>query len=61
MNTLPYRNHYYGDWRDMTVEEVRGWLHLQVMSWWRRVTLMDLYDDRQTEVVLQPQRSRTAA
>ena len=61
MNTLPYRNHHYGDWRDMTVEELRGRLLLQVMSWWRRVTLMDLYDDHQTEGVLHPQRGRTAA
>jgi len=61
VNTLPYRNHHYGDWRDMTVEELRGRLLLQVMSWWRRVTLMDLYDDQQTEGVLHPQRGSTAA
>jgi hypothetical protein len=45
MNTYPNQRHRYGDWRDMTVEELRDRLHLQVTSWWRRVTLMDLYDD----------------
>jgi len=45
MNTHPNQRHRYGDWRDMTVEELRDWLHLQVTSWWRNVTLMDLYDD----------------
>lgn len=49
MNTYPAQRHHYGDWRDMTVEELRDWLHLQVTSWWRHVTLMDLYDDHQTE------------
>jgi hypothetical protein len=61
VNTHPHRNHHYGDWRDMTVEELRGWLHLQVTSWWRRVTLMDLYDDHHTKGDLHPQRGRTAA
>jgi hypothetical protein len=60
MNTHPNRRHRYGDWRDMTVEELRDWLHLQVTSWWRHVTLMDLFDDHQTEGGLQPQRGRTA-
>ena len=46
MNTYPNQRHRYGDWRDMTVEELRDRLHLQVTSWWRRVTLMDLYDDQ---------------
>jgi hypothetical protein len=45
MNTHPNQRHRYGDWRDMTVEELPDWLHLQVRSWWRHVTLMDLYDD----------------
>jgi hypothetical protein len=42
MNTHPNQRHRYGDWRDMTVEELRDWLHLQVRSWWRHVTLMEL-------------------
>ena len=42
----PQPSHRYGDWRDMTVEELRDRLHLQVTSWWRHVTLMDLYDDQ---------------
>jgi hypothetical protein len=46
MSTHPSRRHHYGDWRDMTVEELRDRLHLQVTSWWRHVTLMDLYDDQ---------------
>jgi hypothetical protein len=50
MNTRPHRRHCYGDWRDMTVEELRDRLHLQVRSWWRYVTLMDLYGDHQTEI-----------
>jgi len=50
MNTRPHRRHRYGDWRDMTVEELRDRLHLQVRSWWRYVTLMDLYGDHQTEI-----------
>ena len=41
MNTHPKQPHRYGDWRDLTVEELRDWLHLQVTSWWRYVTLMD--------------------
>jgi len=45
MNTHSSQRHRYGDWRDMTVEELRHWLQLQVRSWWRRVTLMDLYHD----------------
>ena len=49
MNTHPNQPHRYGDWRDMTVEELRDWLHLQVTSWWRYVTLMDQYDDHQTK------------
>jgi hypothetical protein len=55
MNTHPNRRHRYGDWRDMTVEELRDRLHLhfQVTSWWRHVTLMDLYDDP-----LRPERKR---
>ena len=60
MNTPPNRHHRYGDWRDMTVEELRDSLHLQVKSWWRHVTLMDLYDDHQTKGGLNPQRGRTA-
>jgi hypothetical protein len=28
MNTHPDQRHRYGDWRDMTVEELRDWLHL---------------------------------
>ena len=61
MNTYPSRPYYYGDWRDMTVEEVREWLHRRVTSWWRHVTLMDLYDDdHQTKGGLHPQRGRTA-
>jgi hypothetical protein len=60
MNTRPNPRHRYGDWRDMTVEELRDWLHLQVTSWWRHVTLMDLYDDHQTKGGLHPQRGRTA-
>lgn len=61
MNTYPNRRHCYGDWRDMTAEEVRDWLHLRVTSWWRRVTLMDLYDnDQQPKGGLHPQRGRTA-
>ena len=55
MYTHPHRRHRYGDWRDMTVEEVRDWLHLQVTSWWRHVTLMDLYDDENhTKVGFRP-------
>ncbi|MBV8178992.1 MAG: hypothetical protein JOY55_20230 [Mycobacterium sp.] len=50
MNTRPNQRHRYGDWRDMTVEELPHWLHLQVTSWWRHVTLMDLYDDHQTKL-----------
>jgi len=61
MNTHPNPRHRYGDWRDSTVEEMRDWLYLQVTSWWRRVTLMDLYDDHETEGGLDPQRARTAA
>jgi hypothetical protein len=53
MNTHPRPTSHYGDWRDMTVEELRDWLHLQVTSWWRHVTLMDLYDDP-----LRPERKR---
>jgi hypothetical protein len=49
MNTYHYQRHRYGDWRDMTVDELRDWLHLRVTSWWRHVTLMDLYDDHQTQ------------
>lgn len=45
MNTHPSQRHRYGDWRDMTVEELRDRLQLQIRSWWRHVTLMDLYDD----------------
>jgi hypothetical protein len=60
MNTPPNRHHRYGDWRDMTVEELRDSLHLQVKSWWRHVTLMDLYDDPQANGGLHPQRGRTA-
>ena len=60
MNTRPNPRHRYGDWRDMTVEELRDRLHLQVTSWWRHVTLMDLYDDHQTKGGLHPQRGRTA-
>ena len=60
MNTYPAQRHRYGDWRDMTVEELRDWLHLQVTSWWRHVTLMDLYDDHQTKGGLHTQRGRTA-
>ena len=60
MNTHPKQPHRYGDWRDMTVEEVRDWLHLQVTSWWRYVTLMDLYDDHQTKGGLHLQRGTTA-
>jgi hypothetical protein len=60
MNTYPAQRHRYGDWRDMTVEELRDWLHLQVTSWWRHVTLMDLYDDHQTKGGLHPRRGRTA-
>ena len=59
MNAHPNPRHRYGDWRDMTVEDVSEWLHLQVTSWWRRVTLMDLYDDHQTQGELYPQRGRT--
>ena len=57
MNTRPNQRHRYGDWRDMTVEELRDWLHLQVTSWWRYVTLMDLYDDHQTKIAHQLHRS----
>jgi len=46
MITRPNHGHCYGDWRDLTVEELRGRLHLQVTSWWRHVTLLDLYDDQ---------------
>jgi hypothetical protein len=53
MTTHPRARHRYGDWRDMTVEQVPNWLHLQVVSWWRRVTLMDLFDGY-------PQRGRVA-
>ena len=60
MNTHPKQPHRYGDWRDMTVEEVRDWLHLQVTSWWRYVTLMDQYDDHQTKGGLHLQRGTTA-
>ena len=61
MNTYPNRRHRYGDWRDMTVEELRDWLLLRVTSWWRHVTLMDLYDDdHRTPGGLHPQRGRTA-
>ena len=61
MNTRPNPRHGYGDWRDMTVEELRDRLHLQVTSWWRHVTLMDFYcDDDQTEGGFHPQRGRTA-
>ena len=60
MNTYPNQRHRYGDWRDMTVEELRDSLHLPVKSWWRHVTLMDLYDDHQTKGGLNPQRGRTA-
>lgn len=61
MNTYRNRKHLYGDWRDMTVEELRGWLLLQVTSWWRLVTLMDLYGEPQTEGALLQQRDRAAA
>jgi len=61
MNTHPNRHHRYGDWRDMTVEEVRDWLQLQVTSWWRRVTLMDQYDDPQTKGGQHRRQDRTAA
>jgi hypothetical protein len=61
MNTYPDQRHRYGDWRDMSVEDLRGWLHLQVTSWWRHATLMDLYDDHQTNGALLPQRSKTTA
>jgi hypothetical protein len=60
MNTHPNQRHRYGDWRDMTVEELRDWLYLQVTSWWRHVTLMELYDDHQTKGGLHRQRDRTA-
>ena len=60
MNTYPNPRHRYGDWRDMTVEELPHSLRLQVTSWWRHVTLMDLYDDHQTKGGLNPQRGRTA-
>jgi len=60
MNTYPNPRHRYGDWRDMTVKELPHWLRLQVTSWWRHVTLMDLYDDHQTKGGLNPQRGRTA-
>ena len=60
MNTHPKQPHRYGDWRDMTVEEVRDWLHLQVTSWWRYVTLMDQYDDHPTKGGLHPQRGTAA-
>jgi hypothetical protein len=60
MNTRPNPRHRYGDWRDMTVEELRDWLHLQVTSWWRYATLMDLYDAHQTKGGLHPQRRRAA-
>jgi len=46
MITRPNPGHCYGDWRDLTVEELRSRLHLQVTSWWRHVTLLDLYDDQ---------------
>jgi len=46
MITRPNHRHCYGDWRDLTVEELRSRLHLQVTSWWRHVTLLDLYDDQ---------------
>jgi hypothetical protein len=55
MHTRLNHPHRYGDWRDMTVEELPDWLHLQLRSWWRYVTLRDLYDDHQTKVVLSPQ------
>jgi hypothetical protein len=51
MNTRPNPRHRYGDWRDMTVEEVPHWLRLQATSWWRYVTLMDQYDDHQTSAL----------
>jgi hypothetical protein len=60
MNTHPDQRLRYGDWRDMTVEELPDWLHLQVTSGWRHVTLMDLYDDHQTKGGLNPQQGRTA-
>jgi hypothetical protein len=60
MNTHRNQRHRYGDWRDMTVEELAGWLRLQVTSCWRYVALMDLYDDHQTKGGLNPQRGRTA-
>jgi hypothetical protein len=60
MNTRPNPRHRYGDWRDMTVEEVPDWVLRQVTSWWRYVTLMDQYDDHQTKDGLHPQRGRTA-
>ncbi|OBI03412.1 hypothetical protein A5679_16385 [Mycobacterium scrofulaceum] len=42
----------------MTTEELGDWLRLQVASWWRHVTLMDLYDAYQTTGGLCPQRGR---
>lgn len=61
MNTYPNRSHSYGDWRDMTVDEVRAWLRLRVRSWWRHVTLMDLYDDdNQTKGLPHSLRGRSA-
>lgn len=59
MNIRPDPRHRYGDWRDMTVEELSDWLLLQVTSWWRRVTLIDLYDNLPTQGGLNPQRGKT--
>jgi hypothetical protein len=60
MHTHPHPRHRYGDWRDMTVEELRDKLLFPVTSWWRHVTLMDLYSDRQSAGGLPPQWGITA-
>lgn len=61
MNTYPHPRNRYGDWRDMTAEELRDWLRLQVASWWRHVTLMDLYGGHPTTGEICPQRGGLAA
>jgi hypothetical protein len=48
MNTRRHQRHRYGDWRDMTVEEVRDKLLLQASSWRRYVRPVDQHDDHES-------------